>query len=491
MPVPHSSLRRKFILWLGSLLLFFLIALFSWMYFQARSALFVQLDQQARVLLQQLIITRRWVADHGGLYAPRGAGEEGNPFLPGTEIVDRAGTTYLFRNPALVTRELSGYAAEAGLYSFRLTSLRPRNPANAPTPSEQEILAGFEAAGYEASREGIGAEVREDGRPLYRRMVPLRVEPSCLECHADQGYAVGDVRGGLSVLLPMAATLESLSRTRHSLGLAGLGIIGLVCGVLYLLLRKLVLTPIGHLHEVAGRLSHGEYGMRAALSTGDEFEALAVAFNHMTGRIKHGYEGALKSLVAAMDARDPYTRGHTARVAEYATGIARQLGLADEQVDQVELGAVLHDIGKIGISDAILKKCSGLEEEETEVMRSHVLSGAKIIRNADFLLCALPAIIHHHERLDGTGYPEGLQGDELPLMARIIAVADTFDAITTDRPYRKGLSREEALQEIERHSGTQFAPEVVTAFRAVIGSAAGRAVSAEGDAEERTAAERH
>lgn len=465
MTIPRPrTLRRKFVLYLGSILAVCLGGLFFWTYALARQNILDQVDQQARTLLQQVVITRAWVADHGGLFVMKKPGEVENPLLSKSHIIDKEGQTYLMRNPALVTREISAYAEEAGLYRFRLTSLKLRNPDNAPLEFEKEALQLFERQGYDKSQDGVAAQRLDRAQPAYCRIVPLQVTKSCLECHQDQGYQEGEVRGGLSVIIPMDKALTAMARSRNSFILASLGIMGLVLASVYLLLHQMVLKPVDHLHAVANRLVAGEYIATAQVSTDDELEAFALAFNTMTATIKNGYTGALKSLTAAMDARDSYTRGHTRRVATYSIAIAKEMGLSVATVSEVEIGAILHDIGKIGISDAILRKPTPLTPAETATMEAHVTAGAKIVNDANFLFCALPAILHHHERLDGKGYPEGLQGEELPLIARIIAVADTFDAMTTDRPYRQGLSREEALAEIELHSGTQFDPQVVTAF---------------------------
>ncbi len=463
-----DTLKKKFILYLGAVLFCFLTIILSWMYIQGKQSIMALLDQQARTLLAQVIITRAWVADHGGLFVKKQEGVESNPFLPATNISDQQGNTYCFRNPAMVTREISSYAEQEGLYRLRLTSLKLKNLSNAPLPFEVEALRSFEEMGYERAGDGIASVGRNGNADVYRRIVPLRVDESCLECHADQGYSVGEVRGGLSVMIPMDIAQASLKRNRLTFFGLWLGIIVITLGVVYILLRRLVLVPVDHLCSVANRLIEGEYSARASLETNDEFECLSQAFNGMTDRLKNGYAGALKSLIAAMDARDPYTKGHTARVAHYSVCIARELGLSKSETDEIEIGAILHDIGKIGISDTLLNKPTPLEGEEVAIMESHVEAGAKIIREADFLLFALPAILHHHERFDGKGYPNRLTENQLSLMARIIAVADTYDAITTKRPYSKAMPPAKAFSELRKHAGTQFDPEIVKAFERVI-----------------------
>ena len=416
---------------MGMVITLFVGVIFYGMFQHSKKGVIGQLDLQARVLLQQIIITRSWVADHGGLFVAQGQGVEANPFLPDTDIKDQQGKTYHFRNPAMVTREISEYANTFGLYKFRLTSLKLKNPGNKPLPFEEEALLYFQEKGYEITKTGLANEGYDKGTKVYRLVIPLLVEESCLECHVDQGYSVGDIRGGLSVFIPMSDALRTIKIYGIILTLSGAGIIclvsGIIClvsGIIYILLRKMVLNSVDHLHHVAQRLIDGEYNVRARLTTGDEFEAFACAFNKMNDRLRSGYEGTIKALVAAVDARDPYTRGHTARVAFYTVAIAKEMGFREEKLAEIELGAILHDIGKIGIVDKILSKSTPLVGEEIQEMETHPQKGVVIIDNADFLRCTIPAILYHHERPDGKGYPKALQGDAIPLEARIIAVAD-------------------------------------------------------------------
>ncbi|MCK5307981.1 MAG: GAF domain-containing protein [Zetaproteobacteria bacterium] len=170
------------------------------------------------------------------------------------------------------------------------------------------------------------------------------------------------------------------------------------------------------------------------------------------------------ALAEAIEKRDPYTGGHTKRVLKYSTAIAEQLNLQPREMETLKLSAVLHDIGKIGVEDKILKKTDKLSEDEMEVMNRHPKLGAEIVDHIKQLKDVIPAMLYHHEKVDGTGYPDGLKEDSIPLTARIIAVADTYDAMTTTRPYRKGLKPEVALDELKKEVGRQFDGEVVAAF---------------------------
>ncbi len=172
----------------------------------------------------------------------------------------------------------------------------------------------------------------------------------------------------------------------------------------------------------------------------------------------------IQALAAAVDAKDSYTQGHSSRVARYAVALAQSIGLSDAEVDLVHITGTLHDVGKIGVPDSILKKPSHLDAEERRIMETHPALGEVIIRKAPQLAPTLPGVRHHHERWDGKGYPDGIGGETIPQVARLLAVADTFDAMTSDRPYRKGMSWEIALGEIGRSAGTQFEPRLAEAF---------------------------
>ena len=184
--------------------------------------------------------------------------------------------------------------------------------------------------------------------------------------------------------------------------------------------------------------------------------------------MKQSYVSSILSLASALEAKDPYTRGHSNRVAAYSTMIAQKLGLNEERVEQIRLMSLMHDIGKIGIPDSIIDKPGKLTSDEYSLIKRHPLVGLYIIEP---LLANNPEIglmKSHHERFDGFGYPEGISGNDIPLEARILSVADAFDAMTSTRPYRTALSREEAVEEIKRNRGTQFCPEIADLFISVL-----------------------
>lgn len=192
--------------------------------------------------------------------------------------------------------------------------------------------------------------------------------------------------------------------------------------------------------------------------------AIALDNAELFDSLQQAYLATVRALAAAVDAKDPYTHGHSGQVARYAMLLAGELGLADEERDALETAAYLHDIGKIGVKDEILLKPGRLDAEEMSFIRHHPLIGANILAPVPFPWPIIPTVRHHHERWDGTGYPAGLVGEEIPKLARILSVADAFEAMTSDRPYRKGHSFDEAAVELRRCSGTQFDPNMVEPF---------------------------
>jgi putative nucleotidyltransferase with HDIG domain len=208
-----------------------------------------------------------------------------------------------------------------------------------------------------------------------------------------------------------------------------------------------------------------------------QLEAANSDILEMTRQLTETYGGTLEALVLALDARDRETKGHSLRVADYVMAVAREMGMREGSQEWVDTqrGALLHDVGKIGVSDNILHKPGPLTPEEWDDMKRHSGIGHEMLHDISFLAGAAEIVHAHHERFDGKGYPRGLVGDEIPLGARIFAIGDTFDAMTSDRPYRKALPAEVARWEILRHSGTQFDPQVVQAFLMVFDDLAKKA----------------
>ena len=201
-----------------------------------------------------------------------------------------------------------------------------------------------------------------------------------------------------------------------------------------------------------------------------EFAANGYSRIQMAEKLEMHYIETIEALASALEARDPYTQAHTGRIRELSMGVALSLRIPSDERQAVHLGSLLHDVGKIGISDSILQKNGPLSDDEWATMRRHPEIGERMLRGIDFLRPALPVVRHHHERWDGKGYPDGLKGNEIPLPARIVSACDAFDAMTTDRPYREALSVGYALEEIDRVAGSQLDPLCATLLIEVVSS---------------------
>jgi HAMP domain-containing protein len=240
--------------------------------------------------------------------------------------------------------------------------------------------------------------------------------------------------------------------------------------------------PIRGLADSTRAISRGEFHQRSPVRGATEISELAENFNKMAGdieeyieRLKEAAEenrelfiGSIRMLAAAIDEKDPYTRGHSGRVAKYSMLVGQELGLSAEALDTLRISALLHDVGKIGVEDRVLKKPGALTAEEFELMKQHTIKGANIMRPVSQLKDMLPGIELHHEHMDGRGYPYGLQGPQIPMMARIIGVADTLDAMTTNRPYQSAMDIDYALERIKALKSTKFDEEVVNALESTI-----------------------
>jgi HD-GYP domain-containing protein (c-di-GMP phosphodiesterase class II) len=241
--------------------------------------------------------------------------------------------------------------------------------------------------------------------------------------------------------------------------------------------------PLHVLTQSSRALARGDFSQRVHVWSRTEIGELAQTFNTMSEELERFVEdlkraadenralfmGSIQMLAGAVDEKDPYTRGHSDRVTRYSMLIAKEMNLPPAFMETLQISAQLHDVGKIGIEDHILKKPGALTAEEFEVMKTHTTKGANILRPVEQLAEMLPGIELHHEALDGRGYPYGLKGDQIPLLARVIAVADTFDALTTNRPYQQAHTPDQALQIIQNLAGKRLDPDAVAALLAVYG----------------------
>jgi len=282
----------------------------------------------------------------------------------------------------------------------------------------------------------------------------------------QQGKAVAIV--GLDVSFASIRQMQLLLAKRF-LWVLLLGVI--LSWIMSWLLARGITSPLHRLIIGAREVEKGNLEQKVQINSKDEFQELAQAFNLMTEGLKESqtklhrnYLNTIKSLALALEVKDPYTRGHSERVKNYSIDVARILGLSEKDIRLLEDVCILHDIGKIGIPENILSKPGPLSKEEWEQVKMHPLIGEKILEDIDFLKPGLAIVRDHHERPDGKGYPNNLKKEEIPLIALIVAVADAFDAMTSDRPYRKSHTIDEAIAILKRNKDTQFDSRVVDVF---------------------------
>jgi putative nucleotidyltransferase with HDIG domain len=279
----------------------------------------------------------------------------------------------------------------------------------------------------------------------------------------------GERLGYLGVGVPADRVVDNVLRLRVVLlfVFAGTALLVLVVGGL---LARRITRPLEQL--VSSMLAAGDLSHRALNGPADEIGYLTSSFNEMTASLEEKTRAleatsfaSVEALARAIDARDPYTYGHSARVARLSFEIARQMGLQTDELATLSRAALLHDIGKIGVEDRVLRKPGPLTKHEVIAMRAHPVIGYEMLKGLHFLGSSLSGVRHHHEHWDGTGYPDGLRGDDIPLAVRILTVADALDALTSDRPYRSAMSFSAAMATIETGAGIEFDPAVIRALR--------------------------
>jgi putative nucleotidyltransferase with HDIG domain len=239
-----------------------------------------------------------------------------------------------------------------------------------------------------------------------------------------------------------------------------------------------IATPLSELARGARAIARGDFSHRIDVRSRNELGQLAGDFNGMAEQLEENMErmresadtsralfiGTVRGLAAAIDGKDPYTRGHSERVAEYSAAMAAELGLSEAEVEKIRIGGLMHDLGKLAIEDRILRKPAALTDEEFEIMREHPERGTRIMSEIPQMREYIPGMRFHHEMVNGKGYPLGLAGDQIPLMARIVCVADTFDAMTTNRPYQKQMPIDTVFEKIRSMVGIRYDPLVVDAL---------------------------
>jgi len=352
----------------------------------------------------------------------------------------------------LATSLDQGYAEELAAVAGTKVAISSESVLLASTLSPLAAKE-FEAA-VAAGRPADGTIVLDGESHAFRRLVDIGDTTI---------YALGSIDESAR-----AATRDAV----QSLSIIALGAIVLALGASFLLAR-MVSDPIGRLSGSLASMaaSHDTDARLPLTGSSRELDTLTDTFNDLMASVaaaeaqtQAAYMGAIRALATALDARDPYTAGHSDRVAVLSVAIARTLALPADEIEVIRLGALLHDIGKIGVPDDVLRKPGPLTDAEYTCIKTHPVLGARILRSVPFLAPHIPIVELHHERPDGLGYPNGLRGDDIPLAARIVHVADAYDAITSARAYRGARPASEALKELWRCAGTAFHAEIVGAL---------------------------
>jgi HD-GYP domain-containing protein (c-di-GMP phosphodiesterase class II) len=324
---------------------------------------------------------------------------------------------------------------------------------------------------------------QETGAQVQSALAPFSVERNGVRVEMLGSYATAELDGhtvlGVIAIQDERAALGSVADMRRQTLVISLLAAAFALLIGFVLARHLT-KPVRDLVEGAHSIAGGDFSRRITVSICTELDELGDSFNQMTEQLERFigdlqraadenrqlFIGTVKALAAAIDGKDPYTRGHSERVSRFSVAIAQGMDLSDDEIEKIRISALLHDVGKIGIDDKILKKPAALTDDEYEIMKQHPQKGFKIMSQIPAMKEFLAGMYMHHEMINGAGYPQGLKGDEIPLMARIVSVADTFDAMTTDRPYQRAMKFDDALERIKSFVGTRYDEQVVAAFAA-------------------------
>ncbi len=446
-------------------------------------------------------VTRTSAADVIGVLDP-----SGHALLPTLSPARGEAVDIAFRK-ALSHRKPT-YVFVRGEQKNPVAALAVPVPAAAPRLVMVALFAFTPAANLyreEASRSGAIALIDEAGSILWSRgltpettralvaskvLVDFKNRPLDLtkeyvvaaggkpQRYLAQVSSVRESGWGVVVQKPARLAFEMVRKMVWNTIASTLVLIGMALAVAYLSARR-ASRPIQTLALRTHEIAEGHFERRLeSEGIGRELGDLAEDFNRMSDQLESLVEqlrtaakanrdlfiGSLRAFAAAIDAKDPYTRGHSERVATFSRAIASRLGFTDDQIETVWIGALLHDVGKIGVDDRILKKVGVLTPDEYEQMKLHTVIGAEILSPIEQLKDVLPAVRWHHESWNGRGYPDGLRGEQIPLFARIVAVADTFDAVTTNRPYQQAYDLSFAVDTTTKLAGSRFDAKVVTAF---------------------------
>lgn len=293
------------------------------------------------------------------------------------------------------------------------------------------------------------------------------------------GYApIRDKSGKAVSVLGIDISAKDIHATQKELDRRAIFVLALgifISIVLGILISKGISDPVKRLSEGTRRIAAGDLQYKVEIKGNDEISQLGRSFNGMAASLSESREQlhdyfyrVVQSLVRSIEAKDSYTRGHSDRVAEYAQKVALKMGFPREKAEMVKKVAQLHDIGKLGINESVLNKKEKLTEEEWQAIKEHPVTGEEILRPVFLDEKMLALVRSHHEHYDGTGYPDGIRGKDIDILAQVVSVADSYDAMTSTRAYRKSLTMEQAVAELNKNSGTQFNPRIVEAFLEVL-----------------------
>jgi len=467
----------------GSVLLVILGGAFVFIYESQERQFEALYRAQALVAHDFTDMVAKTVSKYGGVWVEEKDRVGVNQYLakiPGlnVEIEGKDGKKYFRMNGftfiqemTAVQNSLDGSELSVG-FTHRAPTDKALNPLNKPTPEEQRHLDKMRA---ENLNEYSVFSTDKNGAPVYVHNKANRItQGSCIEpCHPN--YKIGAIEAMKTVALPVGRAQAMKEESLKKIIYIFMSALLVVSAVLFLIARHIT-APINELMVATDRFSKGERDVKIDIKRNDEIGELAAAFNRMISEVNHSQEelrrlylDIVKAFVRTIEAKDPYTRGHSENVARYAMLLGEVLGLSAEQMKQLECAALLHDIGKIGIREEVLNKQTSLTDEEYEHVKAHPDISAQIVGNIPDLAPIAYVIKHHHERCDGKGYTAGLTGEQIPLLSRILAIADTFDAMTSDRPYRCGCNKETAFAELRKGAGTQFDAGLVEPFIRAIG----------------------
>jgi len=327
----------------------------------------------------------------------------------------------------------------------------------------------------------IVEEWRDSGQQVQSALVPFTASYDGKGHDMIGAYSTANVADGYNVgviaMQDESKALASVGEMRSQTWLISMAcaVFALVAGFL---LSRFMTAPLLRLVDAAKQIAGGDFSARVDTDNITEIGTLAETFNMMGGTIEEQianlakaaeenrelFVGTVKALAAAVDGKDKYTRGHSERVSRISVAIGKRMGLPTDELETLRISALLHDVGKIAIDDNILKKPAALTEEEFEIMKTHPKAGYKIMSQIPAMEPYLPGMYMHHEMVNGKGYPQGLTGDQIPLQGKIVSVADTFDAMTIDRPYSKGMELKAALERLRELVGTRYQSDVVEAL---------------------------